>query len=244
MTDDSHPKRPLPEAISQRLNELASTLAGTLGDNLSALLVFGSAIRGGWREGSSDVDLVLVLEDPSRDALLSIANTLTVARTAFRFEAVILGADEIPRAADVFPLFYDDIKSCHALLHGEDPFASLTISDQFRRLRIEQELREMQIRLRRAVVDGLGAPAQLTGAVERKVKQLRGPLHALLALRKTPAASDRLPALLEKAKAVYDVDTAALAAVREDPAAAHDALERLLDRMIREVDRMETPSDA
>jgi len=235
----SLPPEKLPEPVRARLNELGSTLAQQLGDNLVALLVFGSAVRGGWREGASDVDLVLVLRNPTREALLSVANTLTVARTAFRFEAVILGADEIPRAADVFPLFYDDIKSCHAVLAGKDPFADLTISDQFRRLRVEQELRESQIRLRRAVVDSLGAPQQLGGAVERKVKQLRGPLHALLALRRTPATSDTLPVLLEKATEVYGVDTSALSNVRKDPDAAHAALEKLLDRMILEVDRME-----
>jgi len=230
----------LPETVRGRLTELASTLATELGENLVSLIVFGSAVRGGWRQGASDVDLVLVLKDPKRDALLAVANTLTVARTAFRFEAVILGADEIPRAADVFPLFYDDIRSCHVVLAGKDPFAELDISDQFRRLRVEQELREEQIRLRRAVVDSLGAPQQLAGAVERKVKQLRGPLHALLGLRRTPAADDTLPVLLEKAASVYGVDTAALSRVREAPEAAHGALEKLLDVMIQEVDRMET----
>ena len=230
----------LPEAIRARLNELSSTLATQLGDNLAALLVFGSAVRGGWRAGSSDVDLVLVLKDPKREALLAIANTLTVARTAFRFEAVILGADEIPQAADVFPLFYDDIKSCHVVLAGKDPFAALDISDQNRRLRIEQELREEQIRLRRAVVDSMGAPQQLAGEVERKVKQLRSPLHALLELRRTPASNDTLPVLLEKATEIYGVDTSALSNARKDPEAAHDALQKLLDRMIEEVDRMET----
>ena len=229
----------LPEAVRARLNELASTLSDQLGDNLKALVVFGSAIRGGWRQGTSDVDLLLVLKNPNRDALLSVANTLTVARTAFRFEAMILGADEIPRAADVFPLFYDDIKRCHALLHGEDPFAELTISDQFRRLRIEQELREEQIRLRRAVVDSLGAEQQLAGAVERKLKQLRGPLHALLTLRKTAAGNDTLSVLLEKAKEIYGVDTSVLSNIRKDPGLAHDTLAKLLDAMIQEVDRME-----
>lgn len=229
----------LPEAVRSRLSELSTTLATQLGDNLAALLVFGSAVRGGWRAGASDVDLVLVLKDPTREALLSIANTLTLARTAFRFEAVILGAQEIPRAADVFPLFYDDIKSCHVVLAGTDPFAELEISDQNRRLRIEQELREEQIRLRRAVVDSLGAPQQLAGALERKVKQLRSPLHALFALRGTPAPNDTLSVLLEKAAEVYGVKTNTLSDVRKDPEAAHDALQQLLDRMIHEVDGME-----
>ena len=127
----------LPAAIRSRLDELAKTLETQLGNNLVSLLAFGSAARGGWDSARSDVDLVLVLKDPSTKELLSIANTLTVARTALRFEAVILQEDEIHRAADVFPLFYDDIRSCHVLLAGKDAFANLEISDAHRRVRIE-----------------------------------------------------------------------------------------------------------
>ncbi len=75
--------------------------------------------------------------------------------------------------------------------------------------------------------------------LERKLKQLRSPLHSLLVLRKTPAASDDLPALLAKAHEVYGVDTSALSDVRKDPSAALDALVQLLDRTVQEVDRME-----
>ena len=180
----------------------------------------------------------MVLRDPSRAALLSVANMLSVARAALRFEAVILSADEIPRAADVFPLFYDDIRSCHEVLHGKDVFADLEISDRHRRLRIEQELREMQIRLRRAVVDSLGASAQLAGQVERKVKQLRGPLHALFALKKTPAKNDGIEALLEQAKTTFGVDPKPLFDVRQDPDAALETLTKLLSLAIEDVDRM------
>ena len=229
----------LPAAIRSRLDELAKTLETQLGNNLVSLLAFGSAARGGWDSARSDVDLVLVLKDPSTKELLSIANTLTVARTALRFEAVILQEDEIHRAADVFPLFYDDIRSCHVLLAGKDAFANLEISDAHRRVRIEQELREVQIRLRRVVIDTLGAPNPLAGAVERKVKQIRGPVFALLALRKTPADNDHLDTVLAKARDVWKVDVKQLQSPRKNPTKALEALNTLLSAMIDEVDRME-----
>jgi len=229
----------LPASIRSRLDELAKNLETQLGPNLVSLLAFGSAARGGWDNTRSDVDLVLVLKDPSPEKLLSIANTLTVARTALRFEAVILQEDEIPRAADVFPLFYDDIRSCHLLLAGKDAFANLEISDAHRRVRIEQELREVQIRLRRVVVDSLGAPNSLAGAVERKVKQIRGPVFALLALRKTPANDDQLESVLAKARDVWNVDVKFLQNPVKNPKKALETLNTLLSRMIDEVDRME-----
>jgi len=229
----------LPASIRSRLEELAKTLETQLGKNLVSLLAFGSAARGAWDSARSDVDLVLVVKDPSTKELLSIANTLTVARTALRFEAVILQEDEIHRAADVFPLFYDDIRSCHVLLAGKDAFANLEISDAHRRVRIEQELREVQIRLRRVVIDTLGAPNPLAGAVERKVKQIRGPIFALLALRKTPADNDHLDTVLAKARDVWKVDVRPLQSPRKNATKALETLNTLLSAMIDEVDRME-----
>jgi predicted nucleotidyltransferase len=228
----------LPANIRSRLEELAHTLQVQLGPNLVSLLVFGSGARGHWEEGRSDVDLVLVLKDPSPEKLLPIANTLSVARTAMRFEAVILQEDEIQRAADVFPLFYDDIRSCHLLLAGKDVFANLYISDAHRRVRIEQELREVQIRLRRAVVDSMGAPNTLAGAIERKIKQIRSPVHALLTLRKTPSIDDQLESVLAKARDEWKVDTKFLQQPRKNPTKALEALNALLVLMVDEVDRM------
>ena len=42
-------------------------------------------------------------------------------------------------------------QKCHAVVFGRDPFEKLVIAPQHRRLRIEQELREARITLRRAV---------------------------------------------------------------------------------------------
>lgn len=229
----------MPAPIRQRLEQLAHTLQVQLGPKLVSLLVFGSAARGGYEEGRSDVDLVLVLKDSAPEVLLAIANTLTVARTALRFETVILKEDEIARAADVFPLFYDDIRSCHLLLAGKDVFANLPISDAHRRVRIEQELRECQIRMRRVVVDSMGAPQALAGAIERKVKQIRSPMHALLHLRKTPPLDDKLETVLAKARDEWMVDIKYLSQARKNPTKALEVFNTLLTRMIEEVDRME-----
>ncbi len=228
----------LPAAVRSRLDELRHGLQDALGGDLIALIVYGSAARGDYREGKSDVDLVVVLRDDARDKLEAISNALQLARYAARIEAMILTASEIPRAADVFPLLYDDIRREHILLAGKDPFSALEISDRHRRLRVEQELREAQIRLRRAVVDAQGARDLLAGAVFRKVRQIRGPLRALLALRGIEV-SDGLDEVLARAGAQYGVEIKPLSAVHSAPAEAHAALEKLLAAAVDDVDRME-----
>ena len=151
---------------------------------------------------------------------------------------MILTASEIPRAADVFPLLYDDIRREHVLLAGADPFSDLAISDRHRRLRVEQELREAQIRLRRAVVDAQGSPEMLGGAVFRKLRQIRGALHALFALKGIEVADD-LKSVFAQAEKTYGLDLAALFSVQEKPVRAHEAIEKLLAAAVEDVDRMD-----
>ncbi|MGK3965499.1 nucleotidyltransferase domain-containing protein [Sorangium sp. So ce118] len=231
----------LPAPVQARLVELKDSLERTLGDELACLLVYGSAARGDYRDGQSDVDLMVVLEQASRGGLDAIANALKLARYAARIEAMILTAAEIPRAADVFPLLYDDIRRCHVLLSGRDPFSALVIDGKNRRLRVEQELREAQIRLRRAVVDGMGSDDALRGAVLRKVKQIRGPLHALLGLRGIDVGDggDDLATVLAGAGKLLGADVAPLQRVHEQPGAAYEALAELLARAVDDVDRLE-----
>ncbi|MFT3774224.1 MAG: nucleotidyltransferase domain-containing protein [Minicystis sp.] len=239
-TSGSHAERlgKLPAPVRRRIDDLKKSLTATLGDDLACLLIHGSAARGEYREGQSDVDLMLVLKEATRDKLAAIANPIQLARYAARIETMILTSAEIPRAADVFPLLYDDIARCHILLAGADPFSALTISDRHRRLRIEQELREAQIRLRRAVVDAQGGREALGGAVARKLRQLRGTLRALLALRGHEIGDD-LDSVIGKACSLYGVDPTPLRNVPESPDAAHDALAKLLAAAVDDADRME-----
>lgn len=229
----------LPAGVRERLDELTKSLEKALGDELAAVLVYGSVVRGEYRPGDSDVDVVIVMKEASFKSLESIGNALQLARYSARIEAMILTESEIAGASDAFPLFYDDIKQRHIVLTGRDPFAAVEVHDTHRRLRIEQELREAQIRMRRAVTDASGVREAIAGAVTRKVKQMRAPLHGLLSLKGIQCPPD-LPSVLAKAGETYGVQTAPLRTARESPDAAHAALVELLTKAIEDVNAMET----
>jgi predicted nucleotidyltransferase len=232
----------LPADTHGPLRALTESLEVAAGANLAALVVYGSAVRGGYEPGRSDIDVIVVLNDTGLPQLRALSEPLMLARFQGRVEAMILKLDNIASAADVFPLLYDDVRQRHVVLSGTDPFASLKTSDAHRRLRIEQELREARIRMRRAVIDAFGSEASLAGAVARKVKQIRGPLHALLLL-KGIAVDDRLEAVLQATGRAYGLETAPLLRVSTAPEAAHTALRAVLDAAIHDVDRLALGGD-
>jgi predicted nucleotidyltransferase len=227
----------LSSSVKKKLDDLVAALTKICGDNLVGLIVHGSAVRGGWRDGASDVDLVCVLVDDSPGALAAIGPVLELARFSARIEAMILTNAEIARSADCFPLLYGDIARTSVTLAGTNPFTALTIETRHKRLRIEQELREIRIRMRRVATDMAGKPS-FAGAIDRKLKQARGPLWALLELRGDKVAED-LDAVVAALAAAYKLDAAPLRRTREDPTTAFATLGKLLDAALADVDTRE-----
>jgi predicted nucleotidyltransferase len=224
----------LAPAIKERLDELTATLVELCGASLVGLVVHGSAVRGGWSEETSDVDLIIVLDDDSEPMLAAIGPALELARFSGRIESMILMKDEIERSADCFPLLYGDITRTSVTIVGTNPFTGLSISDEHIRLRVEQELREIRIRMRRVATDMADKP-NFGGAVDYKVKQLRSPLWALLALR-NESVDDQLAPVLDGAAKAYGIDITPLLRTREEPAAAYTTLAKLLDAALDDVD--------
>jgi predicted nucleotidyltransferase len=234
----------LPTPVRKSLEDLVSALQDRLGGSLSAVLMHGSAVRGGYVGGRSDVDLIVVVRRASRAALEAAGPALQLARSMARIECMILDEAEIAGAADVFPLLYDDVAAAHVTLVGDDPFTGLHIADEHRRLRIEQELRDARIRLRRLVVDAAGGPPEaLVGPLVHKLKQLRSPLAALMRLR-GDRCKDDLETVLRHAGKAFDVDDRVLQKAREAPGPALDALAALLDRAIAAVDMHDATTSA
>lgn len=231
----------LPPQVRDRLESFRHTLRDALGDDLVALLIYGSVAFGAWNPTTSDVDVMIVLRDDRRELLDKIGHEVRLARYAARIEAMILRADEIPDAADVFPLLYDDVRECNILLGGEDPFRDLVIHDRHRRLRVEQELREARIRLRRMVADSERGALGLREVVRRKLKQLRSPLRALLRLRGESSAID-LESVVRGACAAYALDPEVLLQTAS-PTVSYDLLTTLIDRAIEDVDARDVEAE-
>lgn len=182
-----------PPDVREALDRLCTGLTTAAGANLHGLLLFGSLARGRFVEDRSDVNVVVVLEDAGADRLSAIAPALRTAFRAARVEPLIITAAEVRGAADVFPTKFLDIQAHHVVLLGKSPFDGLTIAREHLRLRVEQELRNLALRLRRRFITLHEEPASLTGALEDVRSALEVELRHLLALAGKPAPKHDTP---------------------------------------------------
>jgi hypothetical protein len=144
--------------------ELARTfvgeLRGAVGDRLQAATLFGSAARGEWIEGVSDVNVMVLLD--TLDAPL-LATAAPPVRHAIEAGVVplVMEMDEWRRAADVFSIELADMREAHTPLFGEDPVTGPAIQPSLMRLQAERELRAKLLHLHGGMLVAADDPERL-----------------------------------------------------------------------------------
>src|SRR5689334_8191490 len=141
-----------PPEIRAAITRLRDDLTAAAGTNLVGLILYGGVARGRYRPGKSDINLVVLLNDTRAAALGVIAPLLRAAWRAWRVEPFILNSSEVARLSVTFPTKLLDIARHHIVIFGADPFADVQVSREQVRLRIEQSLRNSELRLRRRYV--------------------------------------------------------------------------------------------
>ena len=147
----------LPEPRGRRSAAARRAWWRPMGENLAALLVYGSAVRGGRYPTRATSTWSSSSTTRPRRSCTPCSQPLTP--RALRRPR---GGDDpqerptSPPPPTSSPCSTTTSASRHVALSGTDPFSGLNVHDTHRRLRIEQELREARIRMRRAVVDAMG----------------------------------------------------------------------------------------
>jgi predicted nucleotidyltransferase len=239
----------LPPDVRGALERLREDISRAAGTNLAGLILYGGLARGRYRPDASDVNVVVLLGDAATESLAAIAPALRAAWRSHRVEPFILKLSEVESMADVFPTKLLDIQAHHVVLVGEDPFAGLEFKREHLRLRTEQELRNISLRMRRRFVSAFDDAATLATFLTNVAISLKVELGALLRLAgKDGPAENTSAAVLEAAAVAFDLDRDALsrvAAMRRGGGPADD-LPGLYNRVLASItlaaeiaDRME-----
>jgi predicted nucleotidyltransferase len=132
----------------ERARDFARDLATAYGEALVTVALYGSAARGEYREGTSDLNLLVLLQDTEPRTLRRGAALARAWAAEKNPPPLMMSAREFQESADVFPIELADMRDAHLLLHGPDPFASLEIRPADLRLELERELKSGWLRLR------------------------------------------------------------------------------------------------
>jgi predicted nucleotidyltransferase len=127
-------------------------LKATHGDNLAAVVLYGSAASGDFVQLESDYNVLIALHQITPEDLRQAQAPAREWQRLGHPLPVYFTISELHDAADVFPIEFHQMERARVVLYGRDPFESLVISDENLRHQTEYELRSKLIQLRRLYI--------------------------------------------------------------------------------------------
>ena len=140
------------KVAQEAFNSLIGDLRATHGDNLAAVVLYGSAAAGDFVSDSSDYNLLIALHRIAPEDLRLAQPSVREWHRLGHPVPVYFTTEELRDAADVFPIEFHEMQRARVVLYGADPFATLEIHDQNLRHQTEYELRSKLIQLRRLYI--------------------------------------------------------------------------------------------
>lgn len=142
----------LPDAVRTTLDGFVETARAALGDDLRAVVLYGSAAEGRMR-ATSDVNVIVVLRRFDRERIDALREPFRFAAAAVELKAMFLLETELDDAAREFAQKFADIRRRRVVLYGDDPFAALDIPRDALVRRLQQVLLNLTLRLREQYVE-------------------------------------------------------------------------------------------
>ncbi len=231
------------------LEALVAQLQGVHGDRLRAVVLYGSAAAPGHAAGTSDYNVLVLVEALDLSQLgAQAAATVAAWREAGHPPPLVMTVEEWRRSADIFPIEYADILAQHRVLVGALPTDGIAVRPEDLRLQLEHEAMAKLLQLRAGIVAASGDPKAATALVGRTASALVTLCRALLRLHgRTPPADAADVVWASAALAGFEADPV-LEAVRIRRGARGDAAAVLpgflaaATALVRHLDTYETPT--
>jgi predicted nucleotidyltransferase len=144
----------LPEENQKLLNTYVKDVKALFADQLEGVLLYGSAVRGEFLPGRSNLNLLLLVSSYDQ-ALLKGYEAIHRRWSKEQIVApLFLTEAELRSSASVFPLEYLEIQEQHRVLGGRDPFVGFHIEAHRLATEVQQGLMAAVLRLRQRYVEG------------------------------------------------------------------------------------------
>lgn len=225
----------LSDETHKLLKQYIQDVTKVYGSELEGILLYGSAVRGEFLPGRSNLNILLVMAAYD----LAVLKKYDGIHKRWSKEQVVvplfLTAADLQSAASIFPLEYQDIQESHRVLWGQDPFVGLKIDSRHLAVEVLQALRGNLFRLRQRLVEGRSTEEAITILLSLSITGLLPVLRGLQRLLNRPVLSHGEP-LLKDIESHLELDFTglrdALALKRGHISPGQKEIPRLMDRYI------------
>jgi predicted nucleotidyltransferase len=237
----------LPLSVRPRVTEFANKLLENFRDNVTAMLVYGSAAGVNYVEGASNINLAVIVKELDLHVLDQALDFVKRGRKLKIAPPLFLTKEYILNSLDVFPIEFSEIKQRHKLIFGEDVFSSLDIPRKDVKLLCEQQIKGKLLHLRQAYLECGGNPFVLKKALTAVFVDLV-PVFRQIILLKGGEPVEHKEGMLRQLAAIFSLDIGPLLAVYHDknkklPISSHQ-VEAHLQNFLNQLDTLSRHLDS
>jgi hypothetical protein len=231
----------LPDETQRLLRSYVKDVTQAYGQQLESVLLYGSAVRGEFLPGRSNLNILLFVSSYDVACLKIYAGLHKKWSKEQVVAPLFLTRADLQASAFVFPLEYQDIQECHRLLWGQDPFIGFKVDQRHLAGEVLQALRGNLVRLRQRLVEGGSTEEAMTMLLPLSVTALLPVLRGVQRLSARPVLSHGEP-LLKDLEAHFGIDLSglyeALSLKRGHISPGHKEVPRLMDRYLDSLSRL------
>jgi predicted nucleotidyltransferase len=200
-------------SMDGKLTELVNRLKDAAGKNLESVILYGSAARGDFHPGTSDLNVLCTLVAIDVNELQRLAPVVAWwTREVLEPAPLFFLTEDLARSTDVFAIESLDAKRSHRVLFGKDVVANLEIPMNLHRVEVERNLRELLQKLRQHVLHAGRNEMELSGILKKSASLAKTLLrHTLLSFGEEPPAETK--ELFERVEVITGADAGAFGAV-------------------------------
>ena len=199
----------LPDEYLQQLRAYVKDVQRLYGDALDGVLLYGSAVRGEFLPGRSNLNVVLIVKSARADQLKKYG---AVHRRWAKEQVVVplfVTQADLPAMSLVFPLEYLEIQEQHRLLAGQDPFVGFKVDQRHLLAEVLQSLRGNLLRVRQRFIEGGGSEEAITILLPLSLTAILPVLRGVQRLLGRPVLSQGEP-LLKDFETFLSIDLSGL----------------------------------
>lgn len=191
----------LPASVREALDGFSRELQETFDDQLESIVLYGGFARQDtFDPESSDVKLMVVLKEVRLDSLEKLSAPVQKAMDVVKFDIMVISTNDLWYSTDVFPTTFVKMQNLHRVLAGKDVIKDLDITRDHLRLRCEQEVKELLLKLRSLYIQHPDDAQRIKETLTGTVTDFLGSLHTMIIIsdESAPVQQDDILTVAEK----------------------------------------------
>ena len=164
----------------KNLDIFVESLKENLGDNLRAVIAFGS--QANVRDAKSNLNLMIVTNTLTAENLYAISKPVKKWVKAKNPLPVVMTNDEWYSSFDVYAIEYSDMKDNYKLIYGEDLVNTVNINKYYLRLQCEAVLKSLLLKYKNNFLMNIRSDREMKKVLDKVIKTLLVIFRAVLRL--------------------------------------------------------------